>query len=338
MNPTRTTNRSTFDRPAVRISDRWRLGLTMLIAVAFTLGSFTDSVDRAAVLAAASDEMSRDQASPDQTQDFASSDHKDAFGALPEGEVGVGVDEKTGVDLPLDLTFTDDEGNFRRLGDFFDGQRPVMLSLNYSDCPMLCSVQWQNMTNTLKDLSFQPGRDFEIVSISLDPNESVQRARETKDRYLELYNLPETRNGWHFMVGTGANIRRLADTIGFQYKRLPNGHYSHPPLYVLCSPGGRVVRYVHGLKVEPDLLDKALIESAEGKIGSPINQFVFACFQYNVTSGQYTPNALFLMKLGGAATAILLVATLLPFWFTSRDGKKTVEKNESDDRELIELT
>lgn len=260
------------------------------------------------------------------------------YGQLPEGEVGVGVEEKTGVDLPLELTFTDDKGNYHHLGDFFDGDRPVMLSLNYSDCPMLCSVQWQNMTNTLKDISFQPGRDFEIVSISIDPNETVARARATKDRYLTMYNLPETKDGWHFMVGTDANIRRLADTIGFEYKRLPNGHYSHPPLYVLCSPGGRVVRYVHGLKVEPDLLNKALIESAEGKIGSPINQFVFACFQYNTVSGKYTPNAIFLMKLGGAATVVVLVATMLPFWMTSRDGKLANEKNDSKEEDLIELT
>lgn len=281
------------------------------------------------------DESQTDDAQLRANMEAAAASANKISGELPEGEQGVGVEENTGVDLPLDLTFTDDQGSFRRLGDFFDGERPVMLSLNYSDCPMLCSVQWQNMTNTLKDISFQPGRDFEIVSISIDPNESVKRAKDTKERYLAAYNLPETKDGWHFMVGTAPNIKKLADTIGFQYKRLPNGHYSHPPLFVLCSPGGRVVRYVHGLKVEPQLLDKALIESAEGKIGSPINQFVYACFQYNTVTGQYTLSALFLMKLGGVATVIVLLSMLVPYWFVSRFAKSP---SDLADSQLIELT
>jgi protein SCO1/2 len=249
-----------------------------------------------------------------------------------DDQAGVEVIERTGVDLPLDAGFTNDAGNRKQLFDYFDGTRPVLLSLNYSDCPMLCSVQFQNLTNTLKQMGFRPKEDFQIVSISLDPTETPARARETKSKYLTLYDRPETAEGWHFLVGDAAEVRRVADTIGFKYKRLANGHYVHPPLIVLCSPGGKVVRYIHGLEVEPGVLNQALIEAAEGKIGSPINRFLFACYQFNTSTGHYTPNAMFLMKLGGAATVVALAACLIPYWF-----RRNVGPVKTDERPLIEL-
>lgn len=246
---------------------------------------------------------------------------------------GVGVDEQTGVQLPLDLAFTDDQANRRYLGDFFDGVRPVMLSLNYSDCPMLCSVQFTNLTNTLKGMGFRPNTDFQIVSISLDPTETPARARESKNKYVTMYDRPETADGWHFLVGAPVEVRKVADTIGFKYKRIANGHFVHPPLVVLCSPSGKVVRYIHGLEVESGVLDQALIEAAAGKIGSPINQFLFACYQFNSTTGHYSPNAVFLMKVGGAATVVVLVASLVPYWVRRKDPKLSID----DNRPLIEL-
>lgn len=249
-----------------------------------------------------------------------------------DDQAGVEVIERTGVDLPLDAGFTTDAGNRKQLFDMFDGTRPVLLSLNYSDCPMLCSVQFQNLTNTLKQMGFRPKEDFQIVSISLDPMETPARARETKTKYLTLYDRPETAEGWHFLVGDANEVRRIADTIGFKYKRLPNGHYVHPPLIVLCSPGGKVVRYIHGLEVEPGVLEQALIEAAEGKIGSPINRFLFACYQFNTSTGHYTPNAMFLMKLGGAATVVALAACLIPYWF-----RRNVGPVKTDERPLIDL-
>jgi protein SCO1/2 len=251
---------------------------------------------------------------------------------LLDEQAGVEVVEKTGVQLPLEVAFTDDKGERRVLYDLFDGKRPVLLSMNYSDCPMLCSVQFQNLTNTLKSMGFQPKRDFQIVSISLDPLETPARARETKNKWVTLYDLPETADGWHFLVGQQGAIRQVADAIGFKYKRIPNGHYVHPPLVVLCSPGGKVVRYIHGLEVEAPVLDQALIEAAEGKIGSPINRFLFACYQFNTSTGHYTPNAVFLMKLGGAATVIALVAMLVPYW-VRRHNKGT----ELADPELVDF-
>lgn len=250
-----------------------------------------------------------------------------------DDQEGVDVVERTGVQLPLELEFTDDQGNRRSLGDFFDGTRPVMLSLNYSDCPMLCSVQFNNLSNTLKGIGFRPDTDFQIVSISLDPTERPSRARETKNKYVTLYDRPETAGGWHFLVGEPVEIRKVADTIGFKYKRIANGHFVHPPLFVLCSPGGKVVRYIHGLEVDAGVLNQALIEAAEGKIGSPINRFLFACYQFNSETGHYSPNAFFLMKLGGAATVIVLVVSLVPYW-VRRDGTRGAV---AEDRPLIEL-
>jgi protein SCO1/2 len=246
---------------------------------------------------------------------------------------GVGVEERTGVQLPLELGFTDDQGNRRQLFDLFDGTRPVLLSLNYSDCPMLCSVQFTNLTSTLKGMGFRPDTDFQIVSISLDPSETPARARDTKSKYVTLYDRPETAEGWHFLVGNPGEIRQVAEAIGFKYKRIANGHFVHPPLIVLCSPGGKVVRYIHGLEVESGVLDQALIEAAQGKIGSPINRFLFACYQFNSATGHYSPNAVFLMKLGGAATVLVLVVSLIPYWVRRSGTDRAV----SDDRPLIEL-
>ena len=239
----------------------------------------------------------------------------------PDAVKGTGVDSKLGDSIDLDITFRDDRDRFIRLGDIFDGKQPVILSFNYSNCPKLCSVQLENITLALREIDFEVGKDFQLVSVSIDPLEQVPRARDTKEKYVRLYNRPDSKDGWHFLTGKQDSIDVLADNCGFRYKYIPHQKlYSHPPVFILLSPQGKIVRYIHGLEYEPITIQRALVEAAEGKIGSPINRFTFitGCFLYDETSGKYTPQAIGIMRIGGAATVLALLIGLIPYWFFRR--------------------
>ena len=138
--------------------------------------------------------------------------------AAPQVLNEVGIDEQLGGQIPLDLHFRDENGTEVALASLFPGDRPVVLSLNYSDCPMLCTLVLNGLVDGLEELSWTPGREFDVISVSIDPLETPQRARLTKQKYLRDYGRPETAAGWHFLTGTQENIQRLADAVGFRYK------------------------------------------------------------------------------------------------------------------------
>lgn len=241
----------------------------------------------------------------------------------PEVTENTGVDENEGVIIPMDLMFRDTDGRLVELGSLFDGEQPVMLSFNYSNCPKLCSVQLENMTLTLREVAkrFKVDDDFQIISVSIDPNEQTVRLRETQDKYVNLYNKPGTENGWHFLNGERNAIARLADVCGFRYRYIARQkYYSHPPVFILLSPEGKIVRYIHGLKYDQATIEQALIEAAEGKIGSPINRLSYGmgCFIFDESTGQYTFQAMAIMRIGALVTVIVLVVSLVPYWLLSR--------------------
>ncbi len=245
----------------------------------------------------------------------------------PEVAKGIGVDSQTGEFLVMDIPFHDEQNRFVKIGDYFDGKRPVLLSFNYSNCPKLCSVQLENMTDTLRDIKFKVDKDFQVVSISIDPNEQTSRARQTKEKYVERYSKYDRKgseDGWHFLTGKEKDIQLIADICGFRYKYVREQKlYSHPPVFILISPQGKIVRYIHGLDYDPDTIEKALIETAAGKIGSPINilSYGLGCFTFNESTGKYTFQAMAIMKIGGALTVFLLLFTLIPYWFFRRGFK-----------------
>lgn len=248
----------------------------------------------------------------------------------PEVTQNIGVDSKTGDVIPLELTFRDSEQRSVDLGAYFDGSKPVILSFNYSDCPKLCSVQLENMTRTLKEISgtFKVNEDFQLISISIDPNEQVTRARKTKQKYVELYDVEGSEDGFHFLTGKRKDIQKITDACGFRYRYITRQkYYSHPPVFILLSPDGKIVRYIHGLKYDPKTIELALIESAEGKIGSPINilSYGIGCFVFDESTGKYTFQAMALMRIGGIATVATLLLTLGPYWFL-RTGSKDKPK------------
>ena len=266
-------------------------------------------------------------ADEDQQQKLSS---KPKTGKLPRVAENIGVDENEGVVILMDLMFRDTDGTLVELGSVFDGKQPVMLSFNYSDCPKLCSVQLQNMTSTLREVAkrFKVNEDFQVVSLSIDPNEQTVRLRQTRDKFVKQYNRPGTEDGWHFFTGDRESIARLTDVCGFRYRYIARQkYYSHPPVFILLSPEGKIVRYIHGLKYDAGTMEQAFIEAAEGKIGSPINilSYGMGCFVFDESTGKYTFQAMAIMRIGAFVTVLALVGSLVPYWFFSRRRSAIVE-------------
>ncbi|EAQ77695.1 SCO family protein [Blastopirellula marina] len=220
--------------------------------------------------------------------------------------------------LPLDLTFRDDAGETVRLGDYFQGKNPVILSMNYSNCPMLCQVQLNGLVTGLDRVIWTAGQEYQVISVSIDPAETPEKALKTKEKYLELYGRPESADGWHFLTGDKASIQKLADAIGFQFRYVPErNEYAHPALLTLCTPDGRISRYMYGVEFPPQTLRLSLVEASEGKIGTTTDRFLLFCFHYDPSTGAYGPVAMNIMKVGGASMLAALLMYLAPYWLAS---------------------
>lgn len=237
----------------------------------------------------------------------------------PDAVDGLGVTEHLNEVLPLDTRFTDDRGALIRLGDYFDGEKPVILSLNYSNCPMLCQQQLNGLVRTLSEMDASVGEDFHVVSISIDPRESYQKASETRMRYYQEYDRPGTADGWHFLVGDVTSIMAVAKATGFQYRYVPERkEYAHTAVLMLCTPDGRISRYIYGVQFDEPTLRLSLVEASEGKIGTTVDQIILTCFMYDETAGRYGPQAVRLMQLGAFTTVACLAIGLIPFWVLRR--------------------
>ncbi|MBA3312779.1 MAG: SCO family protein [Planctomycetota bacterium] len=244
--------------------------------------------------------------------------------AQPEELKNVGVDEHLDAQLPLDAAFRNEDGQIVRLGDYFKRGTPVILSLNYSNCPMLCNTQLTGLTEGLREIEWVSGQEFQIVSVSIDPSEQPHRALETRQKYLRLYR--RSRDGWNFLVGGRGSIERVAEAVGFRYKYLPaKREYSHPAVAVLCTPDGRISRYLYGVRFPEQTLRLSLVEASEGKIGTAGDQLLLYCFHYDPLTGTYAPRAARIaMSVGCCLTVALLAGGLAMLW--SRDASSlTIE-------------
>ena len=234
---------------------------------------------------------------------------------LPEEMQGVGIDDKSGDQVPLNLQFRDENGKNLALGEIFNGERPVLLSLNYSDCPMLCRIQLNGLTDALLEIDETVGKDFDVVSVSVDPTETTMRAKATEQKYVKTYGRPGAAQGWRFLTGSQKNIKALADAVGFRYKFVPDtGEYSHTAAAMVVTPSGILSRYLYGVMYEPQTVRLSLIEAGEGGIGSPLDQLILFCFHYDETKGRYAPLARRIMSLGAGMTIVGMAVGLVPFW------------------------
>ncbi len=236
---------------------------------------------------------------------------------IPREVENVTVEQKLGGQVPLNLPLTDSLGRRVKTGYFIDGKKPTIITLNYSSCPMLCNVQLNQLTKSLGELDLQIGRDFQILSVSIDPKETTETIRKTKRNYVDQLVLqqPAADQGWEFCTAQQPIITRLADVLGFQYTYdRKSGEYYHPAMLAFVSPEGVITRYSLAVAFEPEDLRKALVEAGEGTVGTPVDQLILWCFSYDPTSNSYVPQAWRIMRLGGAATVGLMLACLAPYW------------------------
>jgi len=251
---------------------------------------------------------------------------------------GVGITEHLDAQVPLDLEFVDCDGKKVTLAEVFNGRRPVILTLNYSDCPMLCIVQLNGLVDAIGKMDWTLGDQYEILTVSIDPLETSERARLTKQKYLKIYSRPGGAAGWHFFTSHDeANIKKVAETVGFGYRFDPvTKQYAHAAALMICTPDGRISRYLYGVQYDPQTLKFSLLEAGEGKIGTTVDRVIMYCFHYDAARGRYGPHAFRIMQLGGALTVVILAGMLSVYWLRERRGGRKSEvrdpKSETDSK------
>ena len=226
--------------------------------------------------------------------------------AIPKPLREIGFDQNLNQAIPLDIWFTDEQGRSVGLGDYF-GARPVVLVFVYYDCPMLCTTVLNSLTSTLRMLSLDPGKDFEIVTVSFDPREKPALAAAKKASYLERYKRAGAAEGWHFLTGEQASIDRLTKAAGFRYVWDADlKQFAHPTGITVLTPQGRLSRYLFGVEYGPRDLRFALIDASAGKVGTPVDQVLLYCYHYDPETGRYGLVVMRVIRLAGAATVLAL--------------------------------
>lgn len=237
---------------------------------------------------------------------------------LPPQLEGVGVDEKLGAHINLDLQFTAENGYQVPLRQYFAKGKPVLLTFVYYNCPMLCNLVLNAQTQAMRELAWTPGDDYEVVTVSIDPRENWGLAAKKKQLYLENYGKP-VHDGWHFLADHNDNVKQLAAQVGFRYRY--DGkieQYAHSAVLLFLTPDGRVSRYLYGIKFRERDMRLALTEASEGKLGSTIDKLLLFCYHYDPASRSYVPMARNIMRLGGALTVAIVAFVLMGFWRRER--------------------
>lgn len=226
----------------------------------------------------------------------------------PKALTGVDYVQRLGEQVPADLTFVDETGKTVRFGDYF-GKRPIVLVLAYYECPMLCTQVLSGVTSGLKGLSFNAGEEFEVVVVSIDPGEGPGLASAKKATYVAHYDREATAGAWHFLTGRKAEIDRLAKTVGFSYTYDDKtDQYAHQAGLSVLTPDGRISRYLFGIDFAPRDLRMAIVESADRKIGSPVDAVLLYCYHYDPATGAYGLLAMRLVRLAGVLFVLAMVA------------------------------
>jgi protein SCO1 len=223
----------------------------------------------------------------------------------------VGLDQNLDARLPLDLAFRDESGRAVRLGDYF-GARPVILTLVYYRCPMLCGLELNGLARSLKPLSLDVGKDFDVVTVSIDPEEDPGLAAAKKANYMKRYGRAGAERGWHFLTGDREPIARLARAVGFRYTYNPQSRqFAHAAGLVILTPTGRIARYFYGIDFPAKDLQFGLIDASAGKVGSPIARLLLLCYHYDPATGKYSLAIVALLRVLGTATALALGAYIV---------------------------
>lgn len=250
-------------------------------------------------------------------QDVSGESAQAPLGAVTADDLlaGVGIEQHLEAMLPLDASFLGADGAVVSLGDYFDGERPTILTLNYVDCPQLCSLQLSQLTEAMAAIDLELGDDYRVLTVSIDPRDTPEKAAGSEERYLSDYLFISEKQdiarvkpggGWSYLVGDKIEIDRVATAAGFSYRWVGSqGEYAHQAATILCSPAGQITRYLPGLGLEsPETLRTALLEAGEGKIGTLFENAFLNCLIFDSTTGQYTTDAIMLLKIAAALTAM----------------------------------
>lgn len=231
----------------------------------------------------------------------------------------VGIDQRLGDTVPATVSFRDETGRAVTLGDYL-GNQPVVLSLVYHSCPMLCGQTTNGLAASLKALAFDAGRDFTVLSVSFDPRDTPESAIPRRTNALARYARPAAARGWHFLTGDAAATEALTRAVGFRWTRDPaTGEPAHVPATILLTPDGRISRYFYGIEPAPRDLRLGLVEASSGRIGSAVDHLLLFCYRYDPANGRYSAAVMNAVRVGGVLTVLALGAFLGVMW--RREGR-----------------
>ncbi|HYM59347.1 MAG TPA: SCO family protein [Thermoanaerobaculia bacterium] len=218
----------------------------------------------------------------------------------------VDIVQRLDAQVPLDLMFRNEQGRIVRLRELFRG-KPVLLNFMYYRCPMLCSMVMEGEASALTELKFDVGKEFDVITVSIDPRDTPEQATVKKDQYVKRYGRLGAANGWHFLTGHESAIKKLTDSAGFYYAYDPKtDQFAHGTALLVLTPEGRISRYFYGFEYKPRDLRLGLVEASASKIGTATDQLLLLCFHYDPATGKYSRSAMNLVRAGGVATILSL--------------------------------
>ena len=245
----------------------------------------------------------------------------------------VGIAQHLNQQLPLNLTFTDDAGRQVQLAGYF-GKRPAILALVYYQCPMLCSEELNGLTGALQMVSFRPGKDFDVIVVSIDPSEGTDLAAAKKRSYVKRYGHPETADGWHFLTGTQANIDALTQAVGFGYVKIPGPdgkltQFAHASSIQIVTPQGKLAQYYMDVEYSPKDLRLGLVEASANHIGSPVDNILTYCYHYDPGTNKHSLIVARVVQLGGLVTMFSLGGFMLVMF------RRDIRENQKPGKEAL---
>lgn len=242
---------------------------------------------------------------------LASTHKVEAHEEVPVELKDVGIGDNLGQQIDLNNSFVDIEGKEKKLAEYFDGNRPVILAMVYFECPNLCTFVLNELLSGLKDLKWNVGDEFQVVAVSINPNDTAELALKKSEAYIKEYDRPNTKNGWHFLTGPETHSKSLAEQIGFHYKYdEEQKQYAHAAGIFVLTPDGHLSRILYGLNYRAQDLKLALLEAAKGKIGTITDRILMFCYHYDPKGKRYALWATRLMQMGGGITVLVILLML----------------------------
>lgn len=249
---------------------------------------------------------------------FLGTSHVSAQYARPKIATGVGIDQKLNSPIPLDLNFRDESNQLVPLRTYF-GDKPVVIEMVYFTCTSLCPMTLMESANSLKRVSLEPGKDYDVVVISIDPHDTPEAAAEKKAEYAKAFERPSFNAGWHFLTGTQDSISRMEDAVGFHARWDDSTkQFIHAGGIMVATPEGKLSRYFYGIQYAPQDLRMSLVDAAKHRIGTPVDYVLLFCFHYDAAQGKYTLAIVRIIKLAAGVTALALFALV---YFLMRNDK-----------------